>query len=89
MTEIPGAPFAAARLIAHMAHDKKAEAGRLTFILLDAIGHALIERRVPVAAVEAVLKAGEARCSTEPGQSGCPRPSPGRRVRSRHIICCR
>ena len=57
MSEIPGAPFSASRLIAHMAHDKKAEDGRLTFILLDAIGQAVIERRVPVAAVEAVLKA--------------------------------
>ena len=57
MTEIPGAPFPAARLIAHMAHDKKAEAGRLTFILLDALGRAAVERDVPLATVEAVLRA--------------------------------
>ncbi len=48
MTEIPGAPFPAARLIGHMAHDKKAEAGQLTFILLDAIGRATVERGVPL-----------------------------------------
>ena len=57
MTEIPGAPFTAAQLIAHMAHDKKAEAGRLTFILLEALGQAAVERDVPLAAVEAVLRA--------------------------------
>jgi 3-dehydroquinate synthase len=57
MRQIPGAPFAASRLIAHMAHDKKAEDGKLTFILLDAIGHSAIARGVPLATVESVLRA--------------------------------
>ena len=56
MRQVPGAPFAASRLIEHMAHDKKAQDGRLTFILLDAIGRAAIERRVSMAAVEHVLE---------------------------------
>ena len=57
MEEVPGAPFAAARLIGHMAHDKKAADGKLVFVLLDAIGQAVIAKDVPLAAVEAVLKA--------------------------------
>jgi 3-dehydroquinate synthase len=60
MRALPGAPFETSRLIDHMAHDKKAEGGRLTFILLDALGRAAIERSVPIAAVERVLKADNA-----------------------------
>ena len=61
MTAIPGAPFEASRLMAHMAHDKKVEDGQLTFILLEAIGRAVIARGVPMDAVAAVLKADGAR----------------------------
>jgi 3-dehydroquinate synthase len=60
MRTLPGAPFSASRLIGHMAHDKKAEDGRLTFILLDALGRAAIERVVPIEMVERVLKADSA-----------------------------
>jgi 3-dehydroquinate synthase len=57
MSEVPGAPFSAARLIAHMAQDKKAQDSQLTFVVLDAIGQATIAQAVPVAMVEAVLRA--------------------------------
>ena len=48
-------PEYAARLIAHMAHDKKTAEGRLTFIVLDAIGRASVFKDVDPAQVEAVL----------------------------------
>jgi 3-dehydroquinate synthase len=57
MRAVPGAPFAASRLIAHMAHDKKAADGRLTFILLDGIGQASIESGVPLPVLERILGA--------------------------------
>jgi 3-dehydroquinate synthase len=60
MEQILGHPFSADRLLQHMAHDKKASAGRLTFILLDAIGRASIEKNVDPEAVCAVLRAGGA-----------------------------
>ena len=41
--------------IAHMRHDKKAQGGRLTFILAKGIGHAFITREVPEDAVRTVL----------------------------------
>jgi 3-dehydroquinate synthase len=41
-----GRPFAADALISHMANDKKAEGGRLTFILARAIGDAFVEKGV-------------------------------------------
>ena len=42
-------PFAADALIAHMANDKKAEAGKLTFILARSIGDAFVEKGVDTA----------------------------------------
>jgi 3-dehydroquinate synthase len=60
MDQVPGHPFSADRLLQHMAHDKKASAGRLTFILLDAIGRAAIEKNVDPDTVRAVLRAGGA-----------------------------
>jgi 3-dehydroquinate synthase len=42
-------------LIAHMAHDKKVHDGRLTFILANGLGKALISRDVPIDAVRAIL----------------------------------
>lgn len=45
--QIPGAPFDPARLIAHMALDKKTKDGQLTFILLRALGRAFIAQDVP------------------------------------------
>ncbi|MDP3801720.1 3-dehydroquinate synthase [Brevundimonas sp.] len=48
--------FSADRLAARMAGDKKAEAGRLTLILVRAIGDAFVERAVDRAAIAAFLK---------------------------------
>jgi 3-dehydroquinate synthase len=55
MDQITGAPFAADRLIAHMAQDKKAEGGRLTFVLAKGIGQAFVAKGVDAAAVRAFL----------------------------------
>ena len=55
MDEIPGAPFDAARLVRHMAQDKKAEAGRLTFILARALGDSFVAKDVEAEAVRRFL----------------------------------
>jgi shikimate kinase/3-dehydroquinate synthase len=47
--------FSAQRLIGHMRKDKKAEAGRLTFILARGIGSAFVMRDVPEEEVTALL----------------------------------
>jgi 3-dehydroquinate synthase len=46
MDAVPGAPFAADRLLEHMAQDKKAEAGRLTFVLARRLGEAFVAKAV-------------------------------------------
>jgi 3-dehydroquinate synthase len=46
MSELAGAPFLSARLLAHMAQDKKAEAGRLNFILARGVGQAFLAKDV-------------------------------------------
>ena len=46
MAQAPGAPFAARNLLAHMAGDKKAEGGSLTFILVRGIGKAYVAKKV-------------------------------------------
>jgi len=46
MDQVPGAPFSADRLIGHMGQDKKAEAGRLTLILVRGIGMAFTAKTV-------------------------------------------
>jgi 3-dehydroquinate synthase len=46
LEDIRIAPFAADRLIAHMAQDKKAEGGRLTFVLVRGIGEAFVAKDV-------------------------------------------
>jgi 3-dehydroquinate synthase len=51
LAEVPGYPFDARKLVAHMAQDKKAEAGRLTFILARGLGEAFTARDVDAAAV--------------------------------------
>jgi 3-dehydroquinate synthase len=48
---LPGAPFSAERLLTHMAQDKKAEAGRLTFVLARGIGDAFVAKDVDRQAV--------------------------------------
>jgi len=55
MAQIPGHPFDAARLVAHMGQDKKAEGGRLTFILARALGEAFVARDVDAGAVRDFL----------------------------------
>jgi 3-dehydroquinate synthetase len=54
---IPGAPFSAASLIAHMGRDKKAQGGALTFILARGIGEAFVVRGVERQAVDDFLAA--------------------------------
>ncbi|CAN7266314.1 3-dehydroquinate synthase [Phenylobacterium sp. LjRoot219] len=55
MDEIPGAPFDADRLVRHMAQDKKAEAGQLTFILARKLGEAFVAKDVDAHAVRRFL----------------------------------
>ena len=46
LSDVPGHPFKAAALARHMAQDKKAEGGRLTFILAHGLGRAFVARDV-------------------------------------------
>jgi 3-dehydroquinate synthase len=46
LSQLAGNPFKADALIAHMAQDKKAEGGRLTFILARDIGDAFVAKDV-------------------------------------------
>jgi len=55
LAEVPGHPFASDRLIAHMAQDKKAEGGALTFVLARAIGDAFVAKGVATEALRAFL----------------------------------
>ena len=56
LAEVPGHPFDAARLVRHMAQDKKAQDGKLTFILARGLGDAFIAKDVDAAAVTAFLR---------------------------------
>lgn len=56
LTDLVGHPFKADELVAHMAQDKKAEDGKLTFILTRGIGEAFVARDVPAKAVRAFLE---------------------------------
>ena len=56
LAEVPGHPFNAARLVAHMAQDKKAEAGRLTFILARALGDAFVAHDISASDVHRFLR---------------------------------
>jgi 3-dehydroquinate synthase len=53
--QVKGAPFAANLLIKHMAQDKKAEGGRLTFVLAKGLGEAFVAKGVDAEAVRAFL----------------------------------
>jgi 3-dehydroquinate synthase len=55
LAEVAGHPFDADRLVRHMAQDKKAEGGKLTFILARAIGEAFVAKDVDAAAVREFL----------------------------------
>ena len=46
MSDIRNAPFDADRLLTHMGHDKKAEGGTLTFVLVEGIGRAYVAKKV-------------------------------------------
>ena len=46
MSDIRNSPFDAERLITHMGHDKKAEGGALTFVLVNGIGRAFVAKKV-------------------------------------------
>jgi 3-dehydroquinate synthase len=55
LADVPGHPFAAGRLLAHMAQDKKASGGALTFILSRGIGHAYVAKDVQAETVRRFL----------------------------------
>ncbi|HEY3797646.1 MAG TPA: 3-dehydroquinate synthase [Caulobacteraceae bacterium] len=55
LSDLSGHPFRADRLIAHMAQDKKAEGGALTFILARRIGEAFVAKGVSPAALRDYL----------------------------------
>jgi 3-dehydroquinate synthase len=55
LRKLPGAPFNADELLALMAHDKKAEAGKLTLILARGIGRSFVQKDASSAAVRALL----------------------------------
>ena len=56
LRELPGAPFDVERLMQLAAADKKAQAGKLTFILARAIGRAFIEPDTPADVVRELLQ---------------------------------
>lgn len=56
MAEVTRTPFAADALVRHMTQDKKAEGGRLTFILARALGDAFVAKDVDAKAVANFLK---------------------------------
>jgi len=55
LDQVPGGPFAADRLVEHMAQDKKAEGGRLTFVLVRGLGEAFLAKGVEAGAVRDFL----------------------------------
>ncbi|MDE2486531.1 MAG: 3-dehydroquinate synthase [Alphaproteobacteria bacterium] len=61
LSDVPGHPFSADRLVGHMAQDKKAEGGRLTFILARGLGQAFVARDVDAGLVRDFLLAEGAR----------------------------
>jgi 3-dehydroquinate synthase len=55
LEQVPGYPFKVERLLGHMAQDKKAEGGALTFILARKLGEAFVAKAVDPAAVRQFL----------------------------------
>jgi 3-dehydroquinate synthase len=51
MADIRNEPFDVERLVTHMGHDKKAEGGTLTFVLLSGIGRAFVAKKVDRASI--------------------------------------
>ncbi len=56
LSDVSATPFDAERLVAHMGQDKKAEGGRLTFILARALGEAFVAKDVDAGAVRTFLR---------------------------------
>ncbi len=56
LQDVSGHPFDAQALVRHMAQDKKAEGGKLTFILARGLGEAFVAKDVDADAVTAFLK---------------------------------
>jgi 3-dehydroquinate synthase len=56
LADVSATPFEAERLVRHMAQDKKAQGGKLTFILARKLGDAFVAKDVDPAAVTAFLK---------------------------------
>ncbi len=61
LSDLPGHPLSAERLLNHMAQDKKAEGGRLTFILARGLGEAFSAKDVSGETVDQFLVAEGAR----------------------------
>ena len=62
LADVPGGPFRAEALIAHMAQDKKAVGGSLTFILARGLGRAYVARGVDAEALrDFLVREGTAR----------------------------
>jgi 3-dehydroquinate synthetase len=55
--QIPGHRPSPDLLLEHMAHDKKASGGKLTFILVQGLGKAFATKDVPLDAVRDILAA--------------------------------
>ncbi len=56
LADIPGPRSPVAEIIGHMRHDKKAQGGRMTFILVRGIGQAFVSRDVRESEVAALLE---------------------------------
>jgi 3-dehydroquinate synthase len=61
LADVAGHPFDAERLVRHMGQDKKAEGGKLTFILARGLGQAFVAKDVAAEAVRDFLVAEGAR----------------------------
>jgi len=57
LADLPGHPFKARTLVEHMGQDKKAEGGRLTFVLARGIGEAFVAKGLDAGVVEDFLLA--------------------------------
>jgi 3-dehydroquinate synthetase len=55
LADIPGRRPRTEEIVSHMRHDKKAKGGRMTFVLVRAIGHAFVSRDVGEFEVAALL----------------------------------
>ncbi len=70
LPELGGGPYPAERLVAHMRHDKKAQAGRVPLILARGIGEAFIRPDADLGDVQAFLQDEAAPDARAPRQAG-------------------